>query len=70
MKTARPFICSASRRFYCLGLGFIVTLENAACDAAKFSGATEGKFKARRHGNAANLWVLRLRVGSAAAGCD
>ena len=41
MKTARPFICIVSRRFYCLALGFIAILESAACDAVKFSGAAE-----------------------------
>ena len=48
MKTARPFICIASRRFYCSELGFIAALKNAACDAVKFSGAAEGKFRAKQ----------------------
>ena len=43
-----------------MALGFIAILESAACDAVKFSGAAEGKFRARRRGGAVNLRVLRL----------
>lgn len=84
MKTAQPSICIASRRFYCSELGFIAILESVACDAVKFSGATEDKFKSKtarqssKFKSAAVVGTAMRQIygrcdceyGSMAAGCD